>query len=136
MSSINKKSDLSRLFGLIENSLSIDTKDIKKVTDFFSLTDDKSANFRDDRGQINRQAQLNNQSQNTYKEKKLAEPKADNDERKQGIIEKTTLDEKRSELKREVSRGRLQEAIVWSEILGQPISKRRYRRVGRYKYKL
>ena len=57
MSSINKKSDLSRLFGLIENSLSIDTKDIKKVTDFFSLTDDKSANFRDDRGQINRQAQ-------------------------------------------------------------------------------
>ena len=52
------------------------------------------------------------------------------------IIEKTSLDEKRSELKREVSRGRLQEAIVWSEILGQPISKRRYRRVGRYKYKL
>lgn len=136
MSSINKKSDLSRLFGLIENSLSIDTKDIKKVTDFFSLTDDKSANFRDDRGQINRQAQLNNQSQNTYKEKKLAEPKADNDERKQSIIEKTSLNEKRSELKREVSRGRLQEAIVWSEILGQPISKRRYRRVGRYKYKL
>ena len=95
VSSINKKSDLSRLFGLIENSLSIDTKDIKKVTDFFSLTDDKSANFRDDRGQINRQAQLNNQSQNTYKEKKLAEPKADNDERKQSIIEKTFLMKKK-----------------------------------------
>lgn len=39
------------------------------------------------------------------------------------------------EIKKEISRGKLQEAIVWAEILGQPMCKRRRSKMSRYKYR-
>lgn len=148
MSSINNKSDLSRLFTLIEDSINTNTK---QVTDFFAFNDDNSKNLRDASVQTYAQGQASSQIQNSYMKQKIVDSKASVEERKQKIIEKKkereresgqksiietkALDQERSELKKEVSRGKLQEAIVWAEILGQPMCKRRHNRTSRYKSK-
>lgn len=137
MSSINKRSDLSRIFDLIEDGLSLNSKQqVKKTADIFSLGDYSPKDSRQDYGQDNKQGQTNSQSKNNYMKQKMVNSNADIKTRKQKIIEKTTLDEERNETRKNVSRGKLQTAIVWSEILGQPRCKRRHRRTGRYKYML
>jgi len=111
VSSINNRSDLSKIFNIIEDSIIQNTYVKQKIADS--------------------KASVEQRSQKVLEQKKERERK----NAKVSVMKTKASKKENIEIKKEISRGKLQEAIVWAEILGQPMCKRRRSKMSRYKYR-
>lgn len=107
MSSINNRSDLSKIFNIIEDSIIQNTYVKQKIAD----------------------------SKASVEQKKEREKEHERKSAKVSVMKTKASKKENIEIKKEISRGKLQEAIVWAEILGQPMCKRRRSKMSRYKYR-
>lgn len=107
MSSINNRSDLSKIFNIIEDSIIQNTYVKQKIAD----------------------------SKASVEQKKEREKEHERKNAKVSVMKTKASKKENIEIKKEISRGKLQEAIVWAEILGQPMCKRRRSKMSRYKYR-
>ncbi len=107
MSSINNRSDLSKIFDIIEDSIIQNTYVKQKIAD----------------------------SKASVEQKKEREKEHERKNAKVSVMKTKASKKENIEIKKEISRGKLQEAIVWAEILGQPMCKRRRSKMSRYKYR-
>ncbi len=107
MSSINNRSDLSKIFDIIEDSIIQNTYVKQKIAD----------------------------SKASVEQKKEREKEHERKNAKVSVMKRKASKKENIEIKKEISRGKLQEAIVWAEILGQPMCKRRRSKMSRYKYR-
>ena len=115
MVSINNRSDLSKIFDIIEDSIIQNTYMKQKLTDS--------------------KANVEQRSQKVLEQKKERERESERENAQESVREVKVRNKEKTEIKKEVSRVRLQEAIVWAEILGQPMCKRRRSKMSRYKYR-
>ena len=107
MSSINNRSDLSKIFNIIEDSIIQNTYVKQKIAD----------------------------SKASVEQKKEREKEHERKNANVSVMKRKASKKENIEIKKEISRGKLQEAIVWAEILGQPMCKRRRSKMSRYKYR-
>lgn len=107
MVSINNRSDLSKIFDIIEDSIIQNTYVKQKIAD----------------------------SKASVEQKKEREKEHERKNAKVSVMKTKASKKENIEIKKEISRGKLQEAIVWAEILGQPMCKRRRSKMSRYKYR-